>query len=260
MDDDTKRKQEALRRLRLGYDRVDLGEPDPLLQRRSKKKTDDTAMTSDREITLSLPTSWDFLKAWLNRYAVGHPITGVNNLNFKSRQTRALMNGMEFKATIEGAYQSDIVVPLFEFAVFARHARCDVTTRCNEPSLIGCYRGLLLAIVEQWPEESEVVSKYVAGLPEMQATEDQTSKQHAKAAPKKPRVPGRLRDLNKWRACWRKIKPEWKRGKPYYEIRQWLNAQDSDLEYSEDVLAEIIKAGEAGLLDQDSPKSPDNSR
>jgi len=71
------------------------------------------------------------------------------------------------------------------------------------------------------------------------------------SAPRKqPRVPTRQRDFARWCACWRKIKPKWRLGKNYYEIREWLNAQDSDLEFSEDVLAEIIKAGEAGLLER----------
>ncbi len=74
-------------------------------------------------------------------------------------------------------------------------------------------------------------------------------------AAKSPRVPKQQKRLNEWRAIWRKIKPEWRRGREYYEIRQWLHAQDTKLERSEDILAEIIAAGEAGRLDQDTPEN-----
>lgn len=65
-----------------------------------------------------------------------------------------------------------------------------------------------------------------------------------------PRVPGRGKDRRRWVATWRAIRPQVERGKAYNEIATWLRkTHPADLACSADILADIIRAGEAGLLD-----------
>ena len=173
MDDSDKRRREAPRRLKLGYDRVDLGVPDPFLQRRPEEKAGDTEAASDREVTLPLRTSWDYLRSWLHRHTAGHPIPGASGLSFRSHQTHAFMTGMKFEAVIEGSYQGEVVVPLFEFVVLVQDATCWVAPRCNEPPLLGYFRSLLLAIAERWPEVREIIDRFLAKLPEIKMPEDE---------------------------------------------------------------------------------------
>ena len=67
---------------------------------------------------------------------------------------------------------------------------------------------------------------------------------------KKPRVPGRPADLIRWKAAWGKIKGMWQQGRSYKVIADWLrNTQPEELHYSAETVPDIIKAGEAGLLD-----------
>lgn len=60
--------------------------------------------------------------------------------------------------------------------------------------------------------------------------------------PKKPAV------RRRWRATWLKVRPESERGKSYVEMAEWVS-RDPNLKVSPDILAKIIRAGEAGLLD-----------
>lgn len=118
------------------------------------------------EVTFDVNSSWEYFKGWLNRYAVTHSPSEVSNLRFVSRQTHALMTGMRFKAIIEGAYQGNVVLPLFEFSVMVFTAKCAVTARCNEQDLAGYFGGLLLAIAEQWPETKRENERAVNRLPQ----------------------------------------------------------------------------------------------
>ena len=70
-------------------------------------------------------------------------------------------------------------------------------------------------------------------------------------AAKSPRVPVRPRDKQKWRRCWALIKGQWQQCKNYEQISGWLARmhKEEKLDYSPDIVADIIKAGEAGLLD-----------
>lgn len=161
MDDNDKRRRRAIRNFERGLDWVDLGEPYPSSVKRESKEE----ATRDLVKTLTLPTTWAYLRSWLARYAAGHPIAGVDSITFTSRQTHAYTTGMKFRAAIEGAYQGEVVLPLFEFTIFEDETTCAVTPRSNEPSLAGYYRDLLLAIAEHWPETTDSVSNAVAGLP-----------------------------------------------------------------------------------------------
>ena len=57
-----------------------------------------------------------------------------------------------------------------------------------------------------------------------------------------PRVPKQLKRLNEWKAAWRKVKGRWKGGSNYQELAQLANV-------SPETIADIVKAGDAGLLD-----------
>ena len=68
------------------------------------------------------------------------------------------------------------------------------------------------------------------------------------AAAVRPRMPTRPADVRKWRAIWWKVKPELRRGKRYTELADLFNTDDT-LSPSPDLVADVIRAGEAGLLD-----------
>jgi hypothetical protein len=57
-----------------------------------------------------------------------------------------------------------------------------------------------------------------------------------------PRVPKQLKRLNDWKAAWRKVKGRWKGGSTYQELAKLANL-------STETIADIVKAGDAGLLD-----------
>jgi len=63
------------------------------------------------------------------------------------------------------------------------------------------------------------------------------------------RIPTRPKDLNRWRATWRKIKGQWKQSKSYEEMSTWLGKMHPNLGCAPETLADIIRAGEAGRLD-----------
>lgn len=64
-----------------------------------------------------------------------------------------------------------------------------------------------------------------------------------------PRVPKRGAPLRRWRATWLAIGPLLKKATPYAKICDWLQKMHPELACSPDILADIIRAGEAGLLD-----------
>jgi hypothetical protein len=68
--------------------------------------------------------------------------------------------------------------------------------------------------------------------------------------PGRPRLPTKPLVRSRWRATWRYVKGQWKQGSSSYEeISDWLYRMHPDLNYGPDSLADIIEAGEAGLLD-----------
>jgi hypothetical protein len=63
------------------------------------------------------------------------------------------------------------------------------------------------------------------------------------------RVPRRPKDLVRWHATWQKAKEQWQQGKDYSEISAWLLRVHPNLRCSPETLADIVRAGHAGLLD-----------
>jgi hypothetical protein len=57
-----------------------------------------------------------------------------------------------------------------------------------------------------------------------------------------PRVPTKPKKLNDWKVAWRKVKGRWKGGANYQELARLANV-------SPETIADIVKAGDAGLLD-----------
>jgi hypothetical protein len=64
-----------------------------------------------------------------------------------------------------------------------------------------------------------------------------------------PRIPARLKDLTRWRATWDLIKGEYRRGKDYSYIADWLSRSHQELKCSPDTIADICRSGDAGLLE-----------
>ncbi len=65
-------------------------------------------------------------------------------------------------------------------------------------------------------------------------------------------LPKRNGDRRRWRAAWRLIRPEADKGKPAAQIADWLAKSHSDwLCNNPETVTAIIKAGYAGLLDDD---------
>lgn len=65
----------------------------------------------------------------------------------------------------------------------------------------------------------------------------------------RPKIPARPSALGRWKAIWRLVAPQWHSGKGYKTLVNWLAEMHSDLTVGERTLREILKAGEAGLLD-----------
>jgi hypothetical protein len=57
-----------------------------------------------------------------------------------------------------------------------------------------------------------------------------------------PRIPKPGKRLNDWKAAWRKVKGGWHGGNNYRQLAKIANV-------SEETIADIVKAGDAGLLD-----------
>ncbi|MBI4497069.1 MAG: hypothetical protein HY689_04115 [Chloroflexi bacterium] len=69
------------------------------------------------------------------------------------------------------------------------------------------------------------------------------------AKPRLPRTPSRPADLQKWRSVWRDIKTEWEKTGDYASVDAWLQEHRTDVSYSQQVIADIIRAGTGRLLD-----------
>jgi len=70
-----------------------------------------------------------------------------------------------------------------------------------------------------------------------------------------PRVPSRPKDFKTWQVIWQKVKGQWDQGKNYQEMSEWLFKMHPQLACSPDILADIIRAGEAGRLRPTSTNS-----
>jgi len=93
---------------------------------------------------------------------------------------------------------------------------------------------ILLSVIEYILEQIEITSiKYVTSL----------------SSKKEPRVPTRPADRRRWKATWKHIKGLVKQGKSYVEISKWLTDRHKELACSPDIVADIVRAGEAGVLD-----------
>jgi hypothetical protein len=66
----------------------------------------------------------------------------------------------------------------------------------------------------------------------------------------KIRVPTKPTHLKHWREIWRTVRGMWNTTQNYTEITNWLNKAHPSLHCSAELMADIIKAGEAGLLDK----------
>ena len=67
--------------------------------------------------------------------------------------------------------------------------------------------------------------------------------------PGTPRVPSRAADLRKWGATWSLVRGQVRNGSSYEAMAAWLARLHRDLAYSPQVLADIVRAGQAGLLE-----------
>lgn len=95
-------------------------------------------------------------------------------------------------------------------------------------------------------EAFEEFRGYVVGLFPNQPIRQSESPQET------PRVPRRPADRRRWKAIWRKVKGEAEKGKSVKAIADWLKTSavaNPNLPCSADTLSDIIRAGEAGLLD-----------
>lgn len=195
---------------------------------------------------ITLHTDFDAWAAWLTAYLRGHQKTVIEggDAYLQPFPNIAAQTSAQWSVTarVRAMLAEDADFPpngeaLVFDVIRLDAARLQITPHCYTEAWLPYLENLLRSMADTWPATED------AAQPAQAERSEDTAK--------KPRVPGRQADLNKWRACWRKIKPEWRRGKAYFEIREWLDAQDTRLAYSEDVLAEIIAAGEAGLLDAD---------
>ncbi len=64
-----------------------------------------------------------------------------------------------------------------------------------------------------------------------------------------PRIPNRPKDFARWKATWAAAKGMWARGESYEAIAAWLCKTRPELARAPRTLADVLRAGEAGLLD-----------
>ncbi len=64
-----------------------------------------------------------------------------------------------------------------------------------------------------------------------------------------PRVPNRPKDFARWKATWAAAKGMWARGESYESIAGWLYKVHPELGRASRTLADVLRAGDAGLLD-----------
>lgn len=116
-------------------------------------------------------------------------------------------------------------------------SRTWVMVECFATALVPAARAVLEELARRYPEAADAIRPYL--------NEDGASR-----SPRgNVRVPGRLKDRNRWQATWSVIKAHWRRGKDYTDICGWIKRMHPELECQPDTLRDIIAAGEAGLLD-----------
>lgn len=123
----------------------------------------------------------------------------------------------------------------------ALEARCVVEMSCPIPAVEPFFRGLSAEMEKVWPGS-------------VAASQDAPVERKLL-----PRVPQRLPELKKWVETWRAVERPWRdlknpsTGKPmenaYKELSAWLKGSRPAFACSPETLADIIKAGEAGLLE-----------
>lgn len=116
---------------------------------------------------------------------------------------------------------------------------------------------LLYGLVVRWSGAKVLRGPFV---PEAEREPEATAEPETRAEPgvasqaaseprEAPRVPSRGADRRRWRATWRAIEKEVEKGRSTKWIAEWLAKTHGGLACSPDTLADIIRAGEAGLLD-----------
>jgi hypothetical protein len=94
-------------------------------------------------------------------------------------------------------------------------------------------------LLEQWKNE------FISNQPPSELAPTLDTAQGDREGPKSaawPRIPKQPKRLNDWKAVWRKVKGRWKGGASYQELARLGNV-------SPETIADIVKAGDAGLLD-----------
>ena len=91
-------------------------------------------------------------------------------------------------------------------------------------------------------------------MPPMQETtlmtpEDSRSDGESPSGPRAIRVPRKPAVFNRWKVTWKRVDHRWHQGMNAKEISEWLHKVSPSIACSPDTLRKIIKAGEAGLLD-----------
>lgn len=94
-----------------------------------------------------------------------------------------------------------------------------------------------------WPESAEAINPHFQAGHRAEATVESTEEEAG------PRVPRRLPDRLKWRDTWPIVKSRLAKRENYSKIAQHLQLHHPDLGYSPEIVADIAKAGSAGLLD-----------
>ncbi|GAF91345.1 unnamed protein product [marine sediment metagenome] len=115
--------------------------------------------------------------------------------------------------------------------------RVQVAAECAEPVVLDYFKGLLEAIGETYPGARETINSYLVPEQETDGGDD------------KPRVPKRGKDLRRWKNTWRVLKTKEAQLGSYEKISKWLEKMHRPLAVSPDTVADIIRAGDAGLLD-----------
>jgi len=106
----------------------------------------------------------------------------------------------------------------------------------------GLYKDKVMEKRFGWLEElsNEIQEHFKQSSGEDQrATQVGKMKSESKVLPRIPKQPKRLND---WKAVWRKVKGRWKGGSNYQELAKLANV-------STETIADIVKAGDTGLLD-----------
>lgn len=123
-------------------------------------------------------------------------------------------------------------------------------------------KGLLCHVAARCPALMEKIRSEMAQRPRTPAQEPQPEagdRRAGQGARTLPRVPGRIPEMRDWVETWRAVERPWKDRKypgtdkpmknAYKHLSNWLKANKPHLACSPETLADIIRAGEAGLLE-----------